>query len=106
MKMKKMAFEIVQGSATAPPRRSPRAIRPIGQPPRPFSPPRSRTGSYHRDLAALLGEGNIQNGYCRLCDLNEADANNLALRYRLDPSSGEAVREEAARLEAILGRSA
>jgi hypothetical protein len=63
------------------------------------------TAQDHRDLADLLGEGNIQNGYCRLCDLDEADANDLALRYRLDPSSGEAVRAEAARLEANLGRS-
>jgi hypothetical protein len=63
------------------------------------------TAQDHLDLAALLGEGNIEKGYCRLCDLDEADANNLALRYRLDRSSGEAVRAEAARLEAILGRS-
>jgi hypothetical protein len=63
------------------------------------------TAQDHRDLADLLGEGNIQNGYCRLCDLDEADANALALRYRLDRSSGEAVRAEAARLEAALGRS-
>jgi hypothetical protein len=33
------------------------------------------------------------------------NANDLALRYRPDPSSGEAVLEEAARLEANLGRS-
>ena len=36
---------------------------------------------------------------------NASRANDLALRYRPDPSSGEAVLEEAARLEANLGRS-
>jgi hypothetical protein len=51
----------------------------------------------HWDLAALLGEGNLERGYCRLYDLDESDANDLAVRYRLDRLSSEAVREEAVR---------
>jgi hypothetical protein len=63
------------------------------------------TAQDHLDLALLLGEGSIERGYGRLRDLSEADANTLAFRYRLDRSSGEAVRAEAARLEANLRRS-
>lgn len=65
----------------------------------------SVTAQDHRELAELLGQGNIEHGYCRLFDLNESDANDLALRYRDNRSSGEAVRAEAARLEACQGRS-
>jgi hypothetical protein len=55
-------------------------------------------------LADILGEGNVERGYLRIGRLNEADANELALRYRLDRSSAQAVRAEAARLEQNLGR--
>jgi hypothetical protein len=51
-----------------------------------------------------LGEGNVERGYSRLCRLKEADANDLALRYRLERSSGSAVRAEVIRLEENLGR--
>lgn len=55
-------------------------------------------------LADILGEGNVERGYLRIGRLNEADANELALRYRLDRWSAQAVRAEAARLEQNLGR--
>jgi hypothetical protein len=55
------------------------------------------TAQDHRDLAALLGEGDLERGYCRLYELDESDANDLAIRYRLDRSSSEAVRAEAGR---------
>jgi hypothetical protein len=55
-------------------------------------------------LANLLGEGNVERGYLRIGRLNEADANGLALRYRHDRSSAQAVRAGAARLEQNLGR--
>ena len=55
-------------------------------------------------LADLLGEGNVERGYLRIGRFNEADANELALRYRHDRSSAQAVRAQAARLEQNLGR--
>ena len=55
-------------------------------------------------LADILGEGNVERGYLRIGRLNEADANELALRYRHDRSSAQAVRAQAARLEQNLGR--
>ena len=55
-------------------------------------------------LANLLGEGSVERGYLRIGRLNEADANELALRYRHDRSSAQAVRAQAARLEQNLGR--
>jgi hypothetical protein len=55
-------------------------------------------------LADLLGEGNVERGYLRIGRLNEADATDLALRYRHDRSSAQAVRAEAVRLEEDLGR--
>jgi hypothetical protein len=55
-------------------------------------------------LADLLGEGNVERGYLRIGRLNEADANDLALKYRHDPSSARAVRADAARLEDNLRR--
>jgi len=55
-------------------------------------------------LADLLGEGSVERGYLRIGRLNEADANELALRYRHDRSSAQAVRAQAARLEQNLGR--
>jgi hypothetical protein len=58
----------------------------------------------HLDLASLLGKGNVEEGFCRLCSLDEADANQLALLYRRDRSSGEFIRAEAVRLEGNLGR--
>jgi hypothetical protein len=58
----------------------------------------------HLDLASLLGKGNVEEGFCRLCSLDEADANQLALLYRRDRSLGEFIRAEAVRLEENLGR--
>jgi hypothetical protein len=55
-------------------------------------------------LANLLGEGNVEDGYLRIGRLSEADANELALRYRHDRSSAQAVRAQAAWLEQNLGR--
>jgi hypothetical protein len=55
-------------------------------------------------LAELLGEGNVERGYLRIGRLNEADANDLALRYRRDRSSAQSVLAQAARLEENLGR--
>jgi len=58
----------------------------------------------HLDLASLLGKGNVEEGFCRLCSLDEADANQLALLYRRDRSLDEFIRAEAVRLEEKLGR--
>jgi len=55
-------------------------------------------------LSDLLGDGNVERGYLRIGRLNEADATDLALRYRHDRSSAQAVRAEAVRLEENLGR--
>jgi hypothetical protein len=64
------------------------------------------TAQDHLHLAVLLGEGDVERGYFRLACLDLSDTNDLALRYRLDPSSSEAVRAEAVRLEENLGGSA
>jgi hypothetical protein len=64
----------------------------------------SVTAQDHFRLAVLLGDGNIARGYSRLYTLKEADADELAIRFRRDQSSGEAICEAAARLEGNLGR--
>jgi hypothetical protein len=62
------------------------------------------TAQDHLHLAILLGAGDVERGYVRLGCLDESDTNDLALRYRLDPSSAGAVRAEVVRLEQNTGR--
>lgn len=63
------------------------------------------TAQDHLRLAVLLGEGDVERGYLRLDCLGESDTNDLALRYRLNPSSAGAIRAAAVRLEQDAGRS-
>jgi Helix-turn-helix domain len=56
------------------------------------------------ELAHCVGEGNVERGYNQLGLLGPANVNELALRYRLDPSSWEAIRAEADRLRELPAR--
>jgi hypothetical protein len=62
------------------------------------------TAQDHLSLAGLLGGGEVERGFSRLNRLNEADVDDLAVRYRRDKSSGPALQAEAARLEENLRR--
>ena len=64
------------------------------------------TAHDHRELAFFLGQGNVERGYNQLGLIDVANVDELALRYRLDPSSREDVRAEARRLLEAPGRPA
>jgi hypothetical protein len=66
----------------------------------------SVTAQDHRELACLLGDGDLEHGYGRLDGIDEEMINSMALRYRSDRLSGGSIRNEVAELRSpATGRS-
>jgi biotin operon repressor len=58
----------------------------------------SVTAQDHRELAVLLGNGDLEQGYGSLDGIDEAKINAMAVRYRFDRLSGDLIRDEVAEL--------
>ncbi len=62
----------------------------------------SLTAQDHHELALLLGDGDLVQGYGRLDGIDDANINTLALRYRFDRSSGQSIRAAIVELKSTL----
>jgi hypothetical protein len=61
------------------------------------------TAQDHHELALLVGDGDVEQGYGCLDGIADANINTLALRYRVDRSSGQSIRVEVVELMSALG---
>jgi hypothetical protein len=65
--------------------------------------PDAVTEQDHHELALLLGDGDLGQGYGRLDGIDDANVNIMALRYRFDRSSGQSIRAEVVELRSTPG---
>jgi hypothetical protein len=57
----------------------------------------------HHELALLLGDGDVVQGYDRLDGIDDTNVNTLALRYRFNRSCGGSIKDRVAELRSTPG---